>query len=110
MSFKFRQNPAVFRSKSLIPWDISRLGLFPRIVLYVTDKKYVKSIGFVSRFPPFLSLLATPTCTQSSMAAKSAPKERHKVAHGVKPWVGAPCLSPSEGGVRACEPRARALG
>src|SRR5215471_10123102 len=80
------------------------------------------------------------SCNRSSQQ-KSAPKERHNVAHGVKPWVGAPSLSPfpsparpaaqsavpiglraqvlraagrrergAEGGVRACEPRARALG
>jgi len=33
------------------------------------------------------------SCNRSSQH-KSAPKERHNVAHGVKPWVGAPSLSP----------------
>src|SRR5215831_1286775 len=33
------------------------------------------------------------SCNRSSQH-KSAPKERHNLAHGVKPWVGAPSLSP----------------
>ena len=36
-----------FRSKLLIPWNISRLGLFLPILRYVIDRKRVKSVGFV---------------------------------------------------------------
>src|SRR6516164_2182149 len=42
------------------------------------------------------------SCNRSSQQ-KSAPKERHNVAHGVKPWVGAPSLSPFPSPARAGE-------
>src|SRR5262249_8897444 len=44
-------------------------------------------------FPPWLV-----SCNH-----KSAPKERHNVAHGVKPWVGAPSLAPFPSPARAGE-------
>jgi len=53
MSFKFRQKRRFSCSKSLIPFDISRLGLFSPILQYVIDNKQLKSIGFVSHPFPF---------------------------------------------------------
>jgi len=53
MSFKFREKGAQFPTKLLKKFDIAPLGLFLASVLYVIDKKYVNSIGFVSRPSPF---------------------------------------------------------
>ena len=53
MSFKFRQKRGFLCSKSLMPLDISQLGLFSPILQYVIDNKQLKSIGFVSHPFPF---------------------------------------------------------
>ena len=71
MSFKFRQKPTLFRYKFMITKEIPRLGLFLRAVHYITDKKDVKSIGFVFPILPFsVDARDTLLVTQSLMATR----------------------------------------
>src|SRR5499425_1614501 len=60
------------------------------------------SVGTVSSPGAYGGWWQLVSCNRSSQH-KSAPKERHNVAHGVKPWVGAPSLSPFPSPARAGE-------